>query len=336
MARLPGEVPLEVLRCAQAFDRAPRGWRRAVRAAGGLAAFARLLDTDDGAVQELFDLAGCGDDAAGGRTPGVGALRERLARSDAQRQRDLMERLGVALVLVEDEDFPPMLAATVDPPIALWLRGSLQRQDAWSVAVVGSRRATAYGIEQAGRFSAAFAAAEIAVVSGAARGIDAEAHRGALRAEGRTIAVVGGGLLDPYPPEHAELLDEIVASGGAVVSECPVDAPATPDRFPSRNRVLAGLSAATLVVEAAARSGAMITAGIAVDSGRACMAVPGPVHSGRSTGCHKLIQGMQAVLVETPDDAMACLIEHASGVVGAQLLRDAGFEPPRLPSRLVS
>jgi DNA processing protein len=194
---------------------------------------------------------------------------------------------------------------------------------------VGSRRATAYGIEQAGRFAAAFAAAEIAVVSGAARGIDGEAHRGALRAEGRTVAVIGGGLAEPYPPEHRDLLDEIVASGGAVISECPVDAPATPDRFPSRNRVLAGLSAATLVVEAATRSGAMITAGLAIEAGRACMAVPGPVHSGRSAGCHRLIGSMQAVLVESPDDALACLIEHASSIVGAEQLRAAGFEPPR-------
>ncbi|MBM4101452.1 MAG: DNA-protecting protein DprA [Phycisphaerae bacterium] len=323
MPRGAGEIPLEVLRVAQALDRAPRSWRQAVRGCGGVTAFARVVHSKDADLDALLG------ESDGCELVQAFALRERVQWCDPLRQRDQMDALGAGLVLIEDDDYPAMLAASSDPPVALWIRGQLQREDAWSVAVVGSRRATAYGIEQAGRFAAAFAAAEIAVVSGAARGIDGEAHRGALRAEGRTVAVVGGGLAEPYPPEHRELLDEIVASGGAVISECPVDAPATPDRFPSRNRVLAGLSAATLVVEAATRSGAMITAGLAIEAGRACMAVPGPVHSGRSAGCHRLIQSMQAVLVESPDDAIACLIEHASSIVGAEQLRAAGFDPPR-------
>ncbi len=323
MPRGAGEIPVEVLRVAQALDRAPRSWRQAVRRCGGVTALARLAHSGDAKLEGLLaESDGCDSMRAS-------ALRERMKWCDPIRQQEAMSALGAGLVLVEDDDYPAMLAASEDPPVALWIRGSLQRNDAWSVAVVGSRRATAYGIEQAGRFAAAFAAAEIAVVSGAARGIDGEAHRGALRAEGRTVAVVGGGLAEPYPPEHRELLDEIVASGGAVLSECPVDAPATPDRFPSRNRILAGLSAATIVVEAATRSGAMITAGMAIEAGRACMAVPGPVHTGRSAGCHRLIQSMQAVLVESPDDAIACLIEHASTIVGAEQLRAAGFDPPR-------
>jgi len=323
MPRGAGEIPLEVLQIAQALDRAPRSWRQAVRSCGGVTAFARIVHSKDA---DLDGLLATFDECDFVR---AAVLRQRVQRCDPLRQRDQMDALGAGLVLIEDDDYPAMLAASSDPPLALWIRGQLQREDAWSVAVVGSRRATAYGIEQAGRFAAAFAAAEIAVVSGAARGIDGEAHRGALRAEGRTVAVVGGGFAEPYPPEHRELLDEIVASGGAVISECPVDAPATPDRFPSRNRVLAGLSAATLVVEAATRSGAMITAGLAIEAGRACMAVPGPVHSGRSAGCHRLIQSMQAVLVESPDDAMHCLIEHASSIAGAEQLRAAGFDPPR-------
>lgn len=318
-----GEISLEVLRVVQALDRAPRSWRQAVHQCGGVGAFTRLLNAGDADLQSIVG------DFDGGESVRVSAVRERMRWCDPDRQREQMSSLGAGLVLIEDDDYPAMLAASADPPVALLVRGALQRSDAWSVAVVGSRRATAYGIEQAGRFAAAFAAAEIAVVSGAARGIDGEAHRGALRAEGRTVAVIGGGLAEPYPPEHRDLLDEIVASGGAVISECPVDAPATPDRFPSRNRVLAGLSAATLVVEAATRSGAMITAGLAIEAGRACMAVPGPVHSGRSAGCHRLIGSMQAVLVESPDDALACLIEHASSIVGAEQLRAAGFEPPR-------
>lgn len=237
-----------------------------------------------------------------------------------------MLQAGVQLVVRGSAEYPAMLDGTDDPPCALWVRGTLQTNDAWSVAVVGARRATSYGIEQAGRIAAGLASAEVVVVSGAARGIDAEAHRAALRAEGRTIAVVGGGLANPYPPEHVDLLDEIVAAGGAVISECPMLAEATPDRFPSRNRILAAMSLGTLVVEAAARSGAIITANLAAELGRLCMALPGPVTTGRSAGCHALIQGMQAALIESSDDALRLLVEHASTVAGATALAKAGIE----------
>ncbi len=324
MPRTLNELNDGTLRAAEALDRSPRAWRGAAMRVGGLDVLAREALSGVGRLESLLDSVEAG--------AGVGAslLRERLARSDPDAQRRMMEPLSTQLVVLGDPDYPPMLAASTDPPIALWIRGEFLPNDAWSVAVVGARRSSAYGIEQAGRFAGGLAGSEVAVVSGAARGIDAEAHRGALRAEGRTIAVIGGGLSDPYPPEHIELLDEIVASGGAVVSECPMQAAATPDRFPSRNRILAGLSLGTLVIEAATRSGAIITANIACEINRICMALPGPVNSGRSAGCHKLIQSMQAYLVETPEDVLNQLVTHATTIEGAFLLGRAGFDPPRI------
>jgi len=323
MPRMPDELNDGTLRCAEALDRAPRAWRAAVARAGGLDALALEAARGGTLLEQLLE------SVEPGASKGAPLLRERLARSDPDAQRRMMEPLGAGLIVLGDRDYPSMLAASQDPPIVLWIRGEFLPNDAWSVAVVGSRRASAYGIEQAGYFAGVLACSDVAVVSGAARGIDAEAHRGALRAEGRTIAVIGGGLREPYPLEHIELLDEIVASGGAVVSECPMQAPATPDRFPSRNRILAGLSLGTLVIEAATRSGAIITANIACEINRCCMALPGPVHSGRSAGCHRLIQEMHAYLVETPQDVLTQLVEHATTIEGAQLLDRAGFDPPR-------
>ncbi len=324
MPRTLHELNDATLRAAEALDRAPRVWRIAVARAGGLDALAQEATSGDRRLESLLDSIELG------AASGAMLLRERLGRSDPDGQRRMMEPLGTALVVLGDSDYPAMLASSPDPPVALWIRGVFLPNDAWSVAVVGARRSSTYGIEQAGRFASGLAGGEVAVVSGAARGIDAEAHRGALRAEGRTIAVIGGGLSDPYPPEHIELLDEIVAAGGAVVSECPMQAAATPDRFPSRNRILAGLSLGTLVIEAATRSGAIITANIACDINRICMALPGPVHSGRSAGCHKLIQSMQACLVETPDDVFNHLVTHATTIEGAYLLGLAGFASPRI------
>ena len=317
----------DTLRAALALDRGYRSWRLAARRLGGLGALTATARAGGSTLALLLESVEAG---SGGS---AGALRERLGRCDPDDERVSMEALGVAMVTFADGDYPPMLAACVDAPIALWMRGELLASDAWSVAIVGARRASAYGIEQAGRFAAGVSASDVAVVSGAARGIDAEAHRGALRAEGRTIAVVGGGLREPYPSEHIELLDEIVAGGGAVVSECPMMAAATPDRFPSRNRIIAGLSLGTLVVEAAVRSGAILTANLACECNRLCMAVPGPVQSGRSAGCHLLIQSMQACLVEQPEDVLRHLVSHATTIEGAQLLSGAGIDPPRALAR---
>ena len=320
MPRAAKDIDDETLRAAIAIDRGSRQWRCAVQA-HSLGALTRAWA--GGRLHEFLEEF---DDRSETRAE---VLAERLEWADPVRERALMESSEVGLVCVGDDDYPVMLSSVHDPPAALWMRGCVRSEAAWSLAIVGARRETAYGIEQAGRLGAAVAAADVCVVSGAARGIDAEAHRGALRAEGCTIAVVGGGLANPYPPEHVDLLDEVVAAGGAVISECPMLAEATPDRFPSRNRIIAALALGTLVVEAAARSGAIITANHAAEFGRLCMALPGPITSGRSTGCHQLIASMQAALVESSDDILRLLVEHAATVRGAETLARAGLAAPR-------
>jgi DNA protecting protein DprA len=235
-------------------------------------------------------------------------LLERLAFSDPARERQRMDDAGVGLILWGDPAYPPLLACATDPPVALWVRGNPAALHAPGLSIVGARRATSYGITQAARFSEHLAEAGWMIASGAARGVDAQAHRGALRAGGSTVAIVGGGLADPYPPEHLRLLEAIVEAGGAVASESPMETPATPDRFPARNRIIAGLTALTLVIEAARDSGAMITARLALELGhREVCALPGPVHSPLSAGCHEIIRTYGGALVESPEEVDALL-----------------------------
>jgi DNA processing protein len=194
-----------------------------------------------------------------------------------------------------DPRYPPLLGAITSPP-DLHVRGSLEADDALAVAIVGSRRATAYGLEVAERLASELAARGIVIVSGLARGIDGAAHRGALAANGRTLAVLGSGVDVIYPPEHAELARDIEWHG-ALVSQFPPGTQPLPYHFPARNRVIAGLTLGVVVVEAAERSGALITASLAGDLGREVFAVPGRVTSDSSRGTHRLIQeGARLVL----------------------------------------
>ncbi len=176
-----------------------------------------------------------------------------------------------------------------DPPGVLFVRGTLAPSDAMAVAIVGSRHATHYGLTQAERLAGSLARAGLTVVSGLARGIDAAAHRGALAAGGRTIAVLASGVLNIYPPEHNTLAEEITQHG-AVMSESPPRAEPLAGMFPQRNRIISGLSLGVLVVEASTRSGALITARHAMEQGRDVFAVPGPITSRMSHGCHRLIR----------------------------------------------
>ncbi|MDZ4828747.1 MAG: DNA-processing protein DprA [Phycisphaerae bacterium] len=268
-------------------------------------------------------------------------LRSRVFLPAARDELAAGAALDASLVVRGEPRYPVLLAAIPDPPPTLWLRGVLQQDDAWAVAVVGSRRASAYGIDQAGRFSTALVERGHAVVSGGARGIDAEAHRAALRAGGRTIAVLGSGLARPYPPEHARLFDEIVAGGGAILSEFPVTMSPRPELFPRRNRIVSGMSIGVLVIEARRRSGASITARLAVeDQGREAMALPGRVDSAASEGCHIAIREGWAALVASPQDVFDQLASARHLVAGASELASAP-EPPlsdvarRIAARLV-
>ena len=225
-------------------------------------------------------------------------------------------RSGIRLICPGDPEWPEQLAdLDVEQPYALWLRGTadLRFNCLRSVAVVGSRAATAYGCYVAAEFAASVAARGWAVVSGGAFGVDASAHRGALGADGVTVAVLACGVDVPYPVGHAELL-ESVAAQGVIVSEWPPGRTVSRLRFLVRNRVIAALATGTLVVEAGERSGAVNTARHARDLGRRLMAVPGPVTSDQSAGCHRIIRDWQGTLVTTAAE----VIEHLSPV-GATL-----------------
>ncbi len=207
---------------------------------------------------------------------------------------------AVRRIASSDEEFPVQLSALPSAPAELWIRGRISADDALAVAVVGSRRATPYGIEIAERISAELAARGVTVVSGLARGIDSAAHRGALAARGRTIAVLGSGVDVIYPPENRQLAQRI-AESGALLSQFAPGTPPLPYHFPERNRVIAGLALGVVVVEAAERSGSLITAGFAAELGREVMAVPGRVTAPESQGAHRLIQDGAALVTSWQD-----------------------------------
>jgi DNA processing protein len=210
--------------------------------------------------------------------------------------------LGAHVITAEDDEYPSALREIHDPPIVLYVRGRLTERDRNAVAVVGSRKATHYATESAKKLSFQMAYAGLTVASGLARGIDTAAHQGALAAKGRTIAVIGSGLGELYPPENAELADRIAASG-AVVSEFPIDTKPDRQTFPIRNRIVTGLSFGVLVVEAGANSGALISANMAAEQGRTLYAVPGRIDAPSALGSNRLIQ-QGAKLVITVDDIL--------------------------------
>jgi DNA processing protein len=209
---------------------------------------------------------------------------------------------NISAISRADVRFPTALAAIHDPPEALWIKGDVDALRAPSVAIVGSRAASLYAIEVARRLGADLARRHITVVSGMARGVDSAAHRGALEGDGTTIAVFGCGVDVIYPPEHRGLAARI-AERGALVSEFPPGTPPLKAYFPQRNRIISGLSLAVVIVEAAEKSGSLITADFALEQGRTVLAVPGNVLGGRNFGAHALLRD-GAKLVECADDIL--------------------------------
>ncbi len=250
------------------------------------------------------------------RVPGIGPLTSKAIREagDPRREIELAARNGVEVLPYTGSAYPAALRSLYDHPIVLYRRGTVTEADALAVGIVGARECTDYGRRQATRFGQDFARLRVTVVSGLARGVDTAAHRGALRdPEGRTIAVLGSGLLRVYPPENGRLLDEICRRGAAL-SEFPVASSPQTTHFPRRNRLISGLSLGILVVEAGDRSGALITADWALEQGRDVFCIPGSIESPLSRGCHRLIK-QGAKLAEDPSDileeipAFAALIE---------------------------
>jgi DNA processing protein len=219
----------------------------------------------------------------------------------AGRELERLAGLGASLRAWDDADYPARLRAIADPPLVLAVRGGLDA-DELAVAVVGARRASAYGRRVAEELAHGLAAVGLTVVSGLAAGIDAAAHRGALAARGRTVAVLATGIDGVYPPWHAGLARE-VAAGGALVSEFACGTPPLPHHFPRRNRLISGLALGTVVVEATPGSGSLITARCALEQGREVFAVPGPVGVALHDGTHQLIR-QGATLVRGVDDVL--------------------------------
>lgn len=251
-----------------------------------------------------------------------------------EREVAAVERAGITLCTLHDEDYPPQLATLYDPPPVLYVRGALMASDQLAIAVVGSRRPTAYGRSVAERLAGELASLGFTVVSGLARGIDGLAHQAALSAGGRTLAVYGSGIDLVFPAEHRELADAI-AERGALISEFPMGVPPVAHNFPRRNRIIAGLALGTVVVEAAAKSGSLITARCAMEQGREVFAVPGQVITGKSRGAHRLIK-QGATLVEGVEDIIDALPLHFRAMLEeAQAAEGVSTSEPEPASVLV-
>lgn len=220
---------------------------------------------------------------------------------DAELKR--IEAFGCHVLIGTDEVYPESLRQIYDPPIVLYVKGRLLARDKNAVAMVGSRLTTPYGLETARKLAYQLAFAGVTIVSGGARGIDTAAHQGALNAKGRTIVVLGTGINIVFPPENRVLFDRC-AENGAVITQFPFNRKADKQSFPIRNRIVAGMTLGTVVVEANLTSGALITAGMAADYGRQVYAVPGRIDSPRSKGCHDLIK-KGAKLCEDVEDVLS-------------------------------
>jgi DNA processing protein len=288
-------------------------WLKLIRADSvGPVTFAKLIkhfgSTDcalGASVSELAEVDGIGFKTA----ERIAATRDKFNTSA---ELELARKLSVWLINLDDERYPSLLKRIYDPPPVLYIKGSLTASDNLAISIVGSRRCSLYGQEQSSQFAHFLSSAGFTICSGMARGIDTAAHQGALSAGGRTIAVQGCGLANIFPPENKKLF-ELIADSGACISELPLQYEPLAENFPPRNRIIAGLSLGTIVVEAAPNSGALITAAAALENNREVMAVPGKIDSPLSKGAHQLIK-QGAKLVESVEDVMEAL-----GYIGERL-----------------
>ena len=288
-------------------------WLKLVRAESvGPVTFARLIE-QFGSVDRVLGVSA----SEMTKVEGIGfKTAEQIASTrdkfDAAAELELAQKLGVWIINLKDSRYPALLKQIYDPPPVLYIKGTLTNSDNLGIAIVGSRRCSLYGQEQAGRFAHLLSAAGYTVYSGMARGIDTAAHKGALAANGRTVAVEGCGLANIFPPENKELFS-LIAKSGACISELPLNYEPLAENFPPRNRIIAGMTLGTIVVEASLRSGALITARAAMEYNREVMAVPGKIDSFLSKGTNQLIK-QGAKLVESVED-----VTEALGYIGQQL-----------------
>lgn len=226
----------------------------------------------------------------------IDLLLEKRKNLDPQKYMEDIQKKGIKWITIFDEDYPKLLSQIYDPPLVLYYKGSLDGLSKKCIAVVGTRKMTGYGRTVCEQFVKGLVQFNLTIVSGLARGVDAKAHEVTVLEGGQTIAVLGGGINEIYPPENKELAKKIINGRGAIISEFPPDYPSIPGNFPARNRIISGLSLATLVIEAAEDSGSLITAREALEQGREVFAIPGPITSSLSKGPINLIKdGAHAV-----------------------------------------
>lgn len=246
----------------------------------------------------------------------IESILKREFHEKAEEELEKLKEIGADVLVLDDGSYPYLLREIADPPITLYVKGNWQEcLDAPCVAIVGSRRCSTYGENASLMLSRDLAERGICIVSGLARGIDSAAHRGAIEAKGKTIAVLGTGIGQVYPKENAKLVEQILDAGGAVVSQFPLETPPIPENFPYRNRIISGLSLGVLIVEASERSGSLITARLAMEQNREVFAVPGNITSKNSFGTNyliksgaKLVQQWQDVVAELPADIAAAIL----------------------------
>src|SRR6201997_3957822 len=262
---------------------------------------ARKLLDHFGAIDRLFaaslsELEGLGLPAAAAQ--GIGSGRSLEAAAE---EHDRARELGAAVIVQGDAEYPKRLLEIYDPPLALYLKGNAEVIDKPGISVVGTRHPTPYGVSMAERLACDLAGRGLIIFSGMARGVDTAAHRGALNAHGRTVAIWGTGIDEVYPKENRKLADQILDSGGAIITEFPLGTFPAPQNFPVRNRIISGISLGVLVIEAAEYSGTRVTARCALEQGREVFAVPGNVTNKTSWGPNTLIK-QGAALVATWED----------------------------------
>ena len=282
-----------------------------------LARFGSPSEVLSAAMSDLRQVEGIGPMIAG-------RIASARAELDIDGELELCRENGINILPEQSDAYPAVLREIHDPPGLLFCRGELTLEDRLAIGIVGTRHASQYGRQQARRLAGSLARAGLTIVSGLARGIDGEAHRGSIEAGGRTIGVLASGVLNIYPPEHKSLAEEVVACG-ALVSESPPRMEPVAGMFPQRNRIISGLSLGVIVIEAAERSGALITARHAMEQGRDVFALPGRVDARQSRGCHRLIKD-GAKLIESADDVLeelGPLFESAPREDGTEVRRPA-------------
>lgn len=242
---------------------------------------------------------------------------QRIRAADAHSYASRMRDAGIGLASLEDDAYPTMLRDVPDPPVFLSYRGDLSILKRPCIGIVGTRAMSSYGKRATEALIPPLVAQGVTTVSGLALGVDSAVARQTLAAGGTTAAVLGNGLPRIFPPSNARLAEEIVAGGGLLLSECPFDAVPTQFTFPARNRIIAGLSRGVLVIEAGEKSGALITADLAIDYGREAFAVPGSIFCDGSKGCHAILARGEAKLVATPEDVL-CEIGIAARAVSGR------------------